>query len=116
MSKDNGTNGQVVKTETSAVATNDGTMVEVPHLTVAASRIYGFVEKNRKAYFEDHSLDYCLDEIISRGMAEITRQVKTAEKAAVNRASGELLKKFNLTPSEAAKLLATLQAQSKPAS
>jgi len=94
---------------TSPVATNDGKVVQVADLSVPANRIYGFVEKNRKAYFEDHGLEWCLDEILSRGMAEITRQVKTARKTAENRAAGTVLKQFNLTPEQAVKLLAELQ-------
>lgn len=96
-------NGQAVST--SAVATNAGTIVSVPDLTVPASRINNFVERYRKTYFEDHGLEWCLDEIITRGIAEITRQVKTAAKAAENRAFGELGRSFNMTPKQAAEYL-----------
>jgi hypothetical protein len=82
----------------------------VPDLNVPVNRIYNFVEANRKAYFEEHSLDWCLDEIISRGIAEITRQVKTAVKARENKAAGSLLKEFNLSPADAKKLLLELAA------
>jgi hypothetical protein len=105
-------NGQVVA-GMSAVATNAGTIVEVPDLKVPTNRIYNFVTTYRKDYFEDHSLDWCLDEIITRGIAEITRQVKTARKVAIDKASGSLLKEFNLSPSDAKKLLLDMLAKQK---
>ncbi len=105
-------NGQVVA-GMSAVATSAGTVVQVPDLVVPTNRIYNFVETYRKDYFEDHSLDWCLDEIISRGIAEITRQVKTAKKVAVDKASGSLLKEFNLSPADAKKLLLDMLAKQK---
>jgi hypothetical protein len=105
-------NGQVVA-GLSAVATNAGTIVEVPDLKVPTNRIYNFVTTYRKDYFEDHSLDWCLDEIITRGIAEITRQVKTAKKVAVDKASGSLLKEFNLSPADAKKLLLDMLAKQK---
>jgi hypothetical protein len=90
---------------TSAVATSTGKVEEVPHLQVPTNRIFNFVEANRKAYFEDHSLDWSLDEIISRGIAEITRQIKTAEKTAKDKAAGAMMKELNLTPAQAKDLL-----------
>ncbi len=102
---------------TSPVATNAGTVVQVPDLVVPTNRIYNFVAQYRKDYFEDHSLDWCLDEIISRGIAEITRQVKTAKKVAVDKAAGALLKEFNMSPAEAKRtlldMLAKQQAEAK---
>ena len=106
-------NGVQASQGTSAVADSKGNVVQVPDLSVPVNRIYNFVEQNRKAYFEDHSLDWCLDEIISRGVAEITRQVKTAKKTAENRAAGTMLKQFNLTPEQAMKLLSELAAKPK---
>ena len=103
-------NGQVL-VGASAVATNDGKIVVVPDLCVPTARIYSFVEMYRKDYFEDHSLDWALDEIITRGIAEITRQVKTAKKVAADKASGSLLKEFNLSPADAKKLLQAMVAQ-----
>jgi hypothetical protein len=105
-------NGQVVA-GLSAVATNAGTIVEVPDLKVPTNRIYNFVTTYRKDYFEDHSLDWCLDEIITRGIAEITRQVKTARKVAVDKASGSLLKEFSLSPADAKKLLLDMLAKQR---
>jgi hypothetical protein len=90
---------------TSAVATNDGTVVEVPDLTVRADRFVNFVEMHRKDYFEEHSLVWCLDEIITRGIAEITRQVKTAQVRREQKAAGDLLKEYNMSPADAAKFL-----------
>ncbi len=98
---------------TSAVASNTGRIVEVPDLRVPTSRVYNFVELYRRDYFEDHSLDWALDQIITRGMAEITRQVKTAKKVAVDKASGSLLKEFNLSPADAKKLLLDMLAKQK---
>jgi hypothetical protein len=88
-------------------------MVQVPDLAVPTNRIYNFVQQYRKDYFEDHSLDWCLDEIISRGIAEITRQVKTAKKVAVDKAAGSLLKEFNMTPAEAKRTLLEMLAKQK---
>ncbi len=103
------TNGQAVST--SPVATNAGTVVQVPDLAVPTNRIYNFVAQYRRDYFEDHSLDWCLDEIISRGIAEITRQVKTAKKVAVDKAAGSLLKEFNMSPAEAKRTLLDMLAK-----
>ena len=104
------TNGQAVQS-TSPIATNAGTVLQVPDLAVPTNRIYNFVSQYRKDYFEDHSLDWCLDEIISRGIAEITRQVKTAKKVAVDKAAGSLLKEFNMTPAEAKRTLLDMLAK-----
>ena len=101
-------NGQTLGT--SPVVDGKGKVSQVPDLNVPVNRIYNFVEANRKAYFEEHSLDWCLDEIITRGIAEITRQVKTANKARENKAAGSLLKEFNLSPADAKKLLLELAA------
>lgn len=90
---------------TSPVANDKGTIVQVPDLAVPTNRIFNFVERYRKQYFEDHSLDWCLDEIITRGMAEITRQVKTANVRAEQKAAGDLLKEYGMTPKQAAEHL-----------
>jgi hypothetical protein len=90
---------------TSSYATNDGTLVEVEDLNVRADRFANFVEMHRKDYFEEHSLTWCLDEIITRGVAEITRQIKTAQVRAEQKAAGDLLKDFNMSPKEAAEFL-----------
>lgn len=87
------------------VASNNGQMVAVEDLLVEGVRIHNFVERNRRDYFEDHGLDWCLDEIITRGMAEITRQIKTAKTQAEQRAAGSIMKEYNLTPAEAKELL-----------
>jgi hypothetical protein len=111
-------NGQVVPSttpSTSGVATNEGKVVQVPDLTVAASRIYNFVTQYRKEYFEDHSLDWCLDEIVTRGCAEITRQVKTARERAKEKAAGSLLKEFNLSAKDAKDLLLKMLAEQRAA-
>src|SRR6267143_3954179 len=116
MSSNGQTTAQAVTQGTSVVATSQGTVKQVPDLAVPANRIYNFVERFRKEYFEDHSLDWSLDQIIARGMAEIERQVKTARERAKQKAAGDLLKEFNLTPAEAKRtLIAMLQAQQEAA-
>ena len=107
------TNGQVASQGTSVIADAQGKVVQVPDLNVPTNRIYNFVAQYRKDYFEDHSLDWCLDEIITRGIAEITRQVKTAKKVAIDKASGALLKEFNLSPAQAQKILLEMLAKQK---
>lgn len=104
-------NGQTASASTSGVATNAGTIVQVPDLIVPANRIANFVERYRKDYFEDRGLEWCLDEILSRGMAEIKRQVKTAVKTGEQRAAGKLLASFNMTPAQAAEFLKNAVAQ-----
>jgi hypothetical protein len=104
-------NGQAVGT--SPVATNDGKVVQVLDLNIPANRIAGFVTMFRKEYFEDHSLDWCLDEILTRGMAEITRQVKTARERAKEKAAGSLLKEFNLSAKDAKVLLLEMLAKQR---
>ena len=94
-----------MQSNTSAVATSEGTVVEVQDLTVRADRFHNFVEMHRKDYFEEHSLVWCLDEIITRGIAEITRQIKTAQVRREQKAAGDLLKDFNMSPKEAAEFL-----------
>ena len=104
----NTSDGQVVNAKPangSAVATNAGTLVVLPDLAVSAARINNFVERYRKEYFEDHSLEWALDQILDRGMAEITRQVKTARERARQKSAGDLIKEFNLTPQQAKEFL-----------
>jgi hypothetical protein len=98
---------------TSAIATSVGTVSQVPDLQVPVNRIFNFVERMRKAYFEEHGLDWCLDEIITRGIAEITRQVKTAQVRIEQKAAGDLLKAYNMTPREAAEFLKKALADAK---
>src|SRR6267143_6930461 len=105
MSSNGQTTAQAVTQGTSVVATAQGKAKEVPDLNVPANRIYNFVERFRKEYFEDHSLDWSLDQIIARGMAEIERQVKTARERARQKASGDIMKEFNLSPQQAKELL-----------
>jgi hypothetical protein len=95
----------------SKVTDNTGKIVEVQDLSVSADKIYNFVQLHKQTYFEDHSLEWALDEIIARGCAEITRQVKTARKLDEQRKAAKVLEAFNLSPADAAKLLAQLQAK-----
>lgn len=95
------------------IADASGKMVEVTlHLSDSQTdHIATFARNNKEAYFEDHSLDWALDEIINRGIAEIKRQIKTAAKARENKAAGDLLRLANLTPEMAKALIAKLQAE-----
>ena len=109
-------NGQTASVaSTSPVASSDGKVVQVPDLVVPTNRIYNFVAQYRREYFEDHSLDWCLDEIITRGIAEITRQVKTARKRAEEKTAGALLKEFNMTPAQAKATLLQFIAEQRAA-
>ena len=113
MSSNGQTTAQAVTQGTSVVATAQGKAKEVPDLNVPANRIYNFVERFRKEYFEDHSLDWSLDRIIARGMAEIERQVKTARERAKQKAAGDLLEEFNMTPAQAKTKLLEMLAQAR---
>ena len=95
------------------IADATGKLVEVS-LDLSATlvdKVANFARDNRDAYFEDHSLDWALEEIVTRGVAEITRQIKTARKTAQAKASMKVLDAFNLSPSEAQALLAELARQ-----
>lgn len=95
-----------MNTGTTLVADNKGDVIEVEDLSVPADRIYNFVERNRKEYFEDHGLEWCLDEILTRGMAEITRQVKTAAKQKEKNTLFTMTESLGLSLQEAQALLA----------
>jgi hypothetical protein len=99
----------------SKVTDNTGKVIEVQDLSVSADKIYNFVQLHKQAYFEDHSLEWALDEIIACGCSEITRKVKSADKLADQRQAAKVLHAFNLSPVEAAKLLAKLQADAAKA-
>lgn len=98
---------------TSSVTNNDGKTLTMQNLEVPVERFYNFVQQNAKHIesFKDHSLEYCLEYIISRGLAEITRQVKAQAERARQQASAEVLNKFNLSPEQAKVLLAKLVAE-----
>jgi len=84
-------------------------------ITVSDDRIRNFVEAYRKEYFEDHSMEWCLDQIIERGCAEIKRQVKTAAKRQEQVVAGQLMDEFNLTPAQARQVLLEALKQKKVA-
>jgi hypothetical protein len=84
----------------------NGKVVDVEDMLVDGNRIASFVTAYKREYFEDHSMEWCLEEIISRGIAEIKRQVKTAAKQKENKTAGVLLREFNLTPEMARQLIA----------
>jgi hypothetical protein len=88
----------------------DGTIVEMVNLVIPANQIYGFVEAYRTAYFEEHSLDWAKDEILTRGKAEIKRSVKNGEKREKQVAAGKALAKLELTPDQLLAKFAELQA------
>ena len=88
-----------------AVIGNDGAMHEQVQLTVETKRIANFVEAYRKEYFEDHSMEWCLDAIIERGIAEIKRYVKTNDARKKQMAAGSLVKEFGLSIEQAKAVL-----------
>ena len=79
------------------------------------TQLRNFVEANRRKYFEDHSLNYCVEQILQRGMAEITRYIKTNENRKEQMASGALIKELGLTPAQAKEILAEALKQKKVA-
>jgi len=85
------------------------------NITISDDRIRNFVEAYRKEYFEDHSMEWCLDQIIERGCAEIKRQVKTAAKRQEQVVAGQLMDEFNLTPAQAKAILLEALKQKKVA-
>lgn len=95
---------------TSLCVKSDGTKVMLPDLVVAANRIYNFVEGNRTEYFEQHSLEWALDEIISRGIAEIKRAIKTGVKREADVAAGKAIKALNMSPEQMVKEFLRLKA------
>jgi len=95
----------------SQVTTNDGKMVEVADLTLPADYIYNFVQMYTGKYFpSDWSLDRSFRAVVDRGLAEIKRQVKTAAKLAKAKAAAAVLEGFNMTPEEAKRFIAHMQA------
>lgn len=95
---------------TSLCVKSDGTEVYLPDLVVAANRIYNFVEANRTAYFEEHSLEWALDEILNRGIAEIKRAIKTGVKREADAAAGKAVKALNMSPEQMVKEFLRLKA------
>lgn len=85
---------------TSLCVKSDGTKVHVKDLVIAANMIFNFVEMNRTAYFEQHSLEWAIEEIIARGKAEITRSIKTGVKREADVQAGKTLKALNMTPQQ----------------
>jgi len=84
-------------------------------ITIDDGRFRNFVEAYRKEYFEDHSMEWCLDQIIERGCAEIKRQVKTANTRKEQVVAGSLMKEFNLSPAQAKAILQEALKQKKVA-
>ena len=85
---------------TSMCVRSNGEKVFIKDIPVAANEIFDFVEAYRVAYFEQHSLEWALGEIITRGKAEITRAIKTGEKRERDVAAGKAVKALNLTPEQ----------------
>ena len=91
----------------SKVANNNGQMEEQEPVLVDAQLFYNFVMEHAD-YFEvdSHSMQYCVEEIITRGKAEITRQIKTAIKTKENKVYGDLGRQYNMTIEQAKEALA----------
>jgi hypothetical protein len=98
---------------TTKIADASGKMSEVSlDLSVSlVDKVASFARDNKADYFEDHSLDWALEEIVTRGCAEITRQIKTAKKTAQAKAAGKVMEQFNMTPELAAKFFEELRKQ-----
>jgi hypothetical protein len=95
---------------TTQVSNNRGELVEQDSVIVDASLFYSFVLQHQE-YFEDHSMQWCVEEILSRGKAEITRQIKTAAKTRENKVYGDLARKYNLTLEQAQAVLSQAAAK-----
>lgn len=93
---------------------NNGKQVEVEPVLIDASLFYDFVMSNT-SYFEveNHSMQYCVEEILTRGKAEITRQIKTAKKTRENKVYGDLARQFNMSLAEAKAALAAAAEQGR---
>lgn len=95
------------------IADASGKMVEVT-LELSATltdKVATFARDNKADYFEDHSLDWALEEVVTRGVAEITRQIKTAKKTALAKASAKVLEGFNMSPEQAKAFILQVQLQ-----
>lgn len=79
---------------------------ELPNepILVDASFFMNFIVANHKT-FDGMSVQSSVEYIISRGKAEIERQVKTARKTAENKVYGDLARKYNMTFEQAQALL-----------
>src|ERR1700704_6467852 len=88
------------------VANNKGEMVTQEPVILDATLFYSFIMEHAE-YFEveSHSIQWCVEEILSRGKAEITRQIKTAAKTRENKVYGDLARKYNLTLEQAQAVL-----------
>jgi hypothetical protein len=91
--------------QSATVVGNDGVQHEVATPNVDVKFINNFIEMYRTEYFEDHSFQWCLDQIVERGMAEIKRYVKTNASRKEQMALGALAKEYNLTPETAREVL-----------
>src|ERR1700675_1677204 len=85
---------------------------EIPQepILIDASFFLNFMLSNHKT-FEGMSVQSGLEYIISRGKAEIERQIKTARKTAENKVVGDLARKYNLTLEQAETVMAQFAAQ-----
>ena len=81
---------------------------EIPQepILVDASFFMNFILANHQT-FEDMSLQSAVEYIISRGKAEIERQVKTAMKTKENKVYGDLARQYNMTLDQAKAALAS---------
>jgi hypothetical protein len=88
------------------VATNNGEMQEQELVLIDPTLFYSFIMQHAE-YFdvENHTMTHCVEEILTRGKAEITRQIKTAAKTRENKVYGDLARKYNLTLEQAQAVL-----------
>src|SRR5258708_5195214 len=80
---------------------------EIPQepILIDASFFMNFVLANHDT-FDGLSVQSAVEYIISRGKAEIERQIKTAQKQRENKVYGDLARKYNLTLEQAQAVLA----------
>jgi hypothetical protein len=101
-------------TTSTKVANNNGELIDHEPVILDANLFYGFIMEHSD-YFEidSHSIQWCVEHILERGRAEITRQIKTAVKQRENKVYGDLGRKYNMTIEQAEKFLAQAAAAVK---
>lgn len=81
-----------------------GGEVEQEPVLLDASFFLNFILQHHD-HFEDMSLQSAVEYIVTRGKAEIERQIKTAKKTQENKVYGDLARKYNLTLQQAQAIL-----------
>jgi hypothetical protein len=95
---------------TSLCVNSKGEKIFVKDLIIPANRIWNFVEQYRATWFEEHSLEWALDEMLTSGEREIKRKVKTGEKREREVLAGKAIESLKLTPEQMVKEFMRLKA------